>query len=76
MLNVKQGICEYQLLKSFGLTQPENRTLVYQLQGERSNHYRPPVHSLLYIKIFSLILLFREMNITNTTVRLQRCVEV
>jgi len=27
MLNVKQGSCEYQLLKSFGLTRPGNRTL-------------------------------------------------
>jgi len=31
MLNVKQGSCEYQLLKSFGLTWPENRTLIYFL---------------------------------------------
>jgi len=38
MLNVKQGSCEYQLLKSFGLTRPGNRNLVYRLQGERSNH--------------------------------------
>jgi len=29
MLNVKQGSYEYQLLKSFGLTLPENRTQVY-----------------------------------------------
>jgi len=30
MLNVKQelGNCEYQLLKSFGLTRPENRTRI------------------------------------------------
>jgi len=26
MLNVKQGSCEYQLLKSFGLTRPGRRT--------------------------------------------------
>jgi len=26
MLNVKQGRCKYQLLKSFGLTQPGNQT--------------------------------------------------
>jgi len=36
MLNVKQGSCEYQLLKYFGLTRPGNRTLVYRLRGERS----------------------------------------
>jgi len=29
MLNVKQGNCKYQLLKSFGLTWPGNRTQVY-----------------------------------------------
>jgi len=33
---VKQGSCEYQLLKSFGPTRPGNRTLVYQLRGGRS----------------------------------------
>jgi len=33
MLNVKQGSCEYQLLKSFGLTRPGNRTQVYRLRG-------------------------------------------
>jgi len=33
MLNVKQESCEYQLLKSFGLTRPGNRTLAYQLRG-------------------------------------------
>jgi len=33
MLNVKQGSCEYQLLKSFGSTQLGNRTLVYRLRG-------------------------------------------
>jgi len=37
MLNVKQGSCEYQLLKTFGLTQPGNRTMVSRLRGERSN---------------------------------------
>jgi len=31
MLNVKQESCEYQLLKYFSLTQPENRTQVYRL---------------------------------------------
>jgi len=36
MLNVKQGSCEYQLLKSFSLTRLGNRTLVYQLRGKRS----------------------------------------
>jgi len=36
MLKVKQGSCEYQLLKSFGLTRPGNRTLVHRLR--RSNH--------------------------------------
>jgi len=35
MLNVKQGNCEYQLLKSIGLTRPGNRTLVYRLRRER-----------------------------------------
>jgi len=39
MLNVKQGSCEYQLLKSFGLTRPGNRVLVYRLRGERSNQW-------------------------------------
>jgi len=34
MLNVKQKSCEYQLLKSFGLTRPENRTQVYQLEPQ------------------------------------------
>jgi len=38
MLNVKQGSCEYQLLKSLDLTRPENRILVYRLWGGRSNH--------------------------------------
>jgi len=33
MLNVKQGICEEQLLESYGLTQPENRTQVYRPQN-------------------------------------------
>jgi len=32
MLNDKQGSCEYQLLKSFGLTQSGNRTLVYHYE--------------------------------------------
>jgi len=32
MLNVKQGSCEYQLLKSFGLTQPGNQTHVYRVR--------------------------------------------
>jgi len=36
MLNAKQENCEYQLLKSFVLTRPWNRTLVYRLRGERS----------------------------------------
>jgi len=31
MLNVKQGSCEYQLLKSFGMTRPGNQTQIYQL---------------------------------------------
>jgi len=39
MLNVKQGSCEYQLLKSFGLTRPGNLFLAYRLRGERSNHW-------------------------------------
>jgi len=33
MLNVKQESCEYQLLKSFGLTRPRNRIQVYRLFG-------------------------------------------
>jgi len=33
MLNVKQGSCEYQPLKSLGLTRPGNRTLVYTLMN-------------------------------------------
>jgi len=36
MLNVKHGNCEYKVLKSFGLTRPGNRTLVYRPRGERS----------------------------------------
>jgi len=35
MLNVKQGSCEYQLLKSFGLTRPGNRTQVYRLLTQK-----------------------------------------
>jgi len=35
MLNVKQGSCEYQLLKSFGLTRPESRTQVYRLLTQK-----------------------------------------
>jgi len=30
MLNVKQGSCEYQLLKFFGLNRPGNRTQIYR----------------------------------------------
>jgi len=37
MLNVKQGSCEHQLLKSFGLTRPGNRTLVYRLRDALDN---------------------------------------
>jgi len=39
MLNVKQGSCEYQLLKSFGLIWPRNQTQVYRIRGERSNFW-------------------------------------
>jgi len=53
MLNVKQGSCEYQLIKSFGLTQPENRTMVYRLLNEDS------VFVCLLYSIF--ILLSREI---------------
>jgi len=38
MPNVKQGKCEYQLLKSFDLTRKGNRTQVYRLRGGLSNH--------------------------------------
>jgi len=38
MLNVKQGSCDYQLLKAFGLTRPGNQTQVYRLRGGRSKH--------------------------------------
>jgi len=39
MLNVKQGSCEYQLLKSIDLTRPGNWSQVYRLRGgRRSNH--------------------------------------
>jgi len=38
MLNVKQRSYEFQLLKSFGLTRPGNRTLVYGLRGGSFNH--------------------------------------
>jgi len=37
-LNVKQENCEYQLLQSFGLTRPGNRTQVYRLRSGQSNH--------------------------------------
>jgi len=33
LLNVMQESCEFQLLKSFGLTRPGNRTQVYRLRG-------------------------------------------
>jgi len=39
MLNAKQGSCEHQLFKYFGLTRRENRTQVYRLQGRHSNYY-------------------------------------
>jgi len=52
MLNVKHGSCEYQLLKSFGLTRPENRTLIHRLQGERSN--RSMVFILWYFELWYL----------------------
>jgi len=32
-LNVKQGFCDYQLLRLFGLTLGRNRTQVYRLRG-------------------------------------------
>jgi len=35
MLNVKQESCGYQLLKSFGLTRPGNRTQVYRLLAQK-----------------------------------------
>jgi len=35
MLNVMQGSRKYQLLKSFGLTRPENRTQVYRLLAQK-----------------------------------------
>jgi len=38
MLNVKQGSCKHQLLKSFGLTRPEDLTQIYRVRGGRSNH--------------------------------------
>jgi len=38
MLNVKQGSCEDQLLKYFGLTRPGNQTQVYRLRSGCSNH--------------------------------------
>jgi len=38
MLNVKQGNCEYQFFKSFGLTRRGNRSYVLQ-RGWRSNRY-------------------------------------
>jgi len=44
MLNVKKGSCKYQLLKSFGLTRPGNRTQVFRLRGGRSV-------ALLYISL-------------------------
>jgi len=55
MLNVKQRSCEYQLLKSFGLTRPGNRTRVYQLRGGCSNHWLPSWNSFFpYSFKFSL----------------------
>jgi len=35
--DVKQGSCEYQLLKSFGVTRPGNRFQVYRQRAERSS---------------------------------------
>jgi len=37
MLIVKQESCEYQRLKSFDLTRPENQIQIYWLRGGRSN---------------------------------------
>jgi len=39
MLNVKPESCEYQLLKSFSLTQPGNRTLVYRLLSQKQLNF-------------------------------------
>jgi len=38
MLNVKEGRCEYQLFKSFGLTWPGNEIQIYRLHGRYFNH--------------------------------------
>jgi len=38
MLNIKQGSFKHQHSKSFGLSQPGNKTLVYRLRGGRSNY--------------------------------------
>jgi len=38
MLNVKQGNCEYQLLKYFCPTRPGNRNQIYRLRDRRSNY--------------------------------------
>jgi len=54
MLNVKQESYEYQLLKSFGLTRSGDRTLVYRLRSERSNHWkRSYKHGCIMDSLFS-----------------------
>jgi len=56
VLNVKQGSCEYQLLKSFGPTRPGNRIQVYRLRGRRFNHLSENVSVRLESYFLILIL--------------------
>jgi len=54
MLNVKQGSCEYQLLKYFGLTRPGNQTQVFS------------IFYLQYLKIVDVdIVLIKKYGIDN-----------
>jgi len=39
MLIIKRRSCEYQLVKSFGMTGRGNRTQVFRLRSGRSNYY-------------------------------------
>jgi len=57
MLNVKQGSCEYQLLKSFVLTRAGNRTQVYRIL-ERSGLPPPLAPALLVCYCVGVVPLF------------------
>jgi len=62
MLNVKQGSCEYQLLKYFGLTRPGNQAQVYRLWGKCSNHqttHHKNLTSLFCPQVYHARILFK-----------------